>query len=204
MRNLFAILIVGAALCGLGFFATGSVAQGSGPAKPGPAGKATVINETQNVVSSELMGEWVIDRELSARLAGTDIEKVRDESYTFSESAEASKLICEKLEVLLNILEQDSDKDATETLATAMRSIYLAGEVEIGKGSRSSKHPFALVAWRGNPHFFLYREVNGRDDFESGNVMLARDKNGNNDLLFVGGDFNNETFRAFKRKPSED
>lgn len=204
MRKLFAAATAIVALGAVGFFASGSVAQGSGPVKPGPAGKATVVNDSQNVVASELMGEWAIDKELSARLAGTDIEKVREESYTFRESAEASALICEKLEAMLALVVKDKGEETGAMLEAAMRSIFLAGEVETGKGSRSSKHPFALVNWRGNPHIFLYREVNGRDDFESGNLMLARDKNGNNDLLFVGGDFNNETFRAFKRKPSED
>jgi hypothetical protein len=34
---------------------------------------------------------------------------------------------------------------------------------------------------------------------ESFNVMIARAKEPANDLLFIGGDFNNQPFSAFKR-----
>jgi hypothetical protein len=36
-------------------------------------------------------------------------------------------------------------------------------------------------------------------DAESFNVMLAVARDGTNDLLFIGGDFNNQPFAAYRR-----
>jgi hypothetical protein len=38
-------------------------------------------------------------------------------------------------------------------------------------------------------------------DAESFNVMLAVAKESANDLLFIGGDFNNQPFSAYERQP---
>ncbi len=57
----------------------------------------------------------------------------------------------------------------------------------------------------GNPHIFYFRERGGDPygDSESYNVMLAPAKDRENDLLSVGGDFNNQPFVANARAESE-
>lgn len=79
--------------------------------------------------------------------------------------------------------------------------IRLAGYMEMG----GTKHPFILATFHGNPHIFYFRERGGDPfgDSESFNVMLAPAKDRKNDLLFIGGDFNNQPFRAYARADSE-
>lgn len=79
--------------------------------------------------------------------------------------------------------------------------IYLAGFVNLdGKDC-----PFVLTHTRGNPHvvFWLEREGDPFGNGESFNVMLAVAQKKQNDLLFVGGDFNNQAFSAFERIKTE-
>ena len=57
--------------------------------------------------------------------------------------------------------------------------------------------PFVLTNLSGNPHIAYY--LLGEDDGESFNVMLARAEDTVEDMLFIGGDFNNQGFSAWKR-----
>ena len=167
----------------------------------GEAGKATVIDDAQNVVASEIWGSWLEDQELSNQLNASRGGEFAPTSLSFSKNEESAKLICEKLEAAIAIVEADKGSETADALKEALRKIYAAGEMEMTRGERTTKAPFVLVSWRGNPHVFWYRVVRGRDDFESFNIMLARDVKGDGDLMFVGGDFNNSSFRGFKRQP---
>ena len=60
--------------------------------------------------------------------------------------------------------------------------------------------PFYLSTSSGNPHlvYFLY-EGNGLNG-ESMNIMMARaEEDQMEDMMFTGGDFNNQGFLAWKR-----
>ena len=75
--------------------------------------------------------------------------------------------------------------------------IYLAGNVIFG----GKTLPFIVTNVHGNSHVFFWLARDG-DQFgngESFNVMLAVAEDKQNDLLFVGGDFNNQPFSAFER-----
>jgi hypothetical protein len=63
-------------------------------------------------------------------------------------------------------------------------------------------YPFILTQLFGSPHIVYFRERDGdpMGDSESFNVMLAPAENKTNDLLFIGGDFNNQPFKAYERK----
>ena len=79
--------------------------------------------------------------------------------------------------------------------------VYLAGHLELN----GKKCPFVVTHVRGNPHVMFWLERDG-DPFgngESFNVMLAVAENKQDDLLFVGGDFNNQPFSAFERAKVE-
>jgi len=63
-----------------------------------------------------------------------------------------------------------------------------------------TEHPFLLFENWGNPYIVYLRKRNGdpQGDGESFNVMLARGKEEQQDLLFVGGDFNNQPLAAYR------
>ena len=95
----------------------------------------------------------------------------------------------------------DVKEAVREHFKTALTSVYLVGEVEF-KTDRGKTYvfDFMLITWRGNPNIVLY----DRDgDLESLNVGIARDTDGDGDLLLIGGDFNNQSFDVFKRKGTE-
>lgn len=158
----------------------------------------TVVAEPDNVVASELLGVWYPDKELTQRLSGrADNKAFRAERITFRKSDEAQERIVAHLQSLLNKLTVRSNTKPDEREVMKMlRTVYLAGEVVFHRDGKETAQDFALVTLRGNP-CILYYDREG--DMESTLVMLARDKVGDNDLLFIGGDFNNQSFAAWRR-----
>ena len=141
-----------------------------------------VTADKENVVASRLEGKWVVGRELNLDLTG------RPDAIG---------------ESVANRVEFTSDKSVAAAIPDkydsflGKKTIYLAGMMTL----RGRRHPFVLVSHRGNPHVVYFRERDGHPmgDAESFNVMLAPADDRKNDLLFIGGDFNNQPFAAFER-----
>ncbi len=137
-----------------------------------------VKKDKENVAASRLIGTWKVNKTLSTRLWGEDILK---REYVFTEDDSVAAKIPEKYKEFF--------KD---------KQIYLAGTVKIN----TETHPFLLIENKGNPHLVYFRELDGdpMGDAESFNLSLipARDKT--QDLLFIGGDFNNQPFMAYDRE----
>ena len=140
-----------------------------------------VAPDPENVVASRLAGTWQTDANLWERLAGGPVH-IPLWSYRF----EADESVAAKLPARY----ADFLKD---------KPIYLAGR--ISGGHLSAACPFVLTVLHGNPHVLYFREKDGdpMGDAESFNVMLARGAKPENDILFIGGDFNNQTFTAYRR-----
>lgn len=138
-------------------------------------GQVQVQPDANNVVSSRLEGTWVPHEELTKHLEGRAPGPV-----TFRSDPKIAAKIPARYEKFLK-----------------GRQVYMAGEVTFG----GKTHPFILVEHRGNPHVVWFRERGGDPlgDAESFNVMLAVAKQQQNDLLFIGGDFNNQPFAAYHR-----
>ncbi|MBE7493060.1 MAG: hypothetical protein HS108_15070 [Planctomycetes bacterium] len=168
--------------------------------KRGPAGKATIVADPENIVASELFGTWVLDEDVTRRLRGAEGSQVKVRKFTFRANEESATLVCTKLEAMLAKVKEGKGAAVYEHFEEALRSIHLAGEMELERSGAASKHAFAYMTWRGNPHVFWHRVSGDRDDFESFNVMLARDAEGGKDLLFVGSDSATGAFAAYKRE----
>ncbi len=132
--------------------------------------------DKQNVVASRIIGTWTVDSQLNSHLQGYSIGMA-----AFTKDYTVVKLLPKKYNRFFN-----------------KYSIYLAGWFTMKRG----KFPFVLISHKGNPHivYFRKRGNNPYGDAESFNVMMARAKNKNHDLLFIGGDFNNQPFTAMKRR----
>jgi hypothetical protein len=131
--------------------------------------------DKDNVVSSRLEGHWKINAAISTRLG-----RNRGGILEFKSDRKVVDTIPEKYEKFL-----------------ADSTIYMAGTMK----RNEIVHPFILIEVKGNPHVVYFRERDGDTlgDAESFNVMLAVAKDKPNDLLFVGGDFNNQPFTAYER-----
>jgi hypothetical protein len=66
---------------------------------------------------------------------------------------------------------------------------------------RGAEHPFILIEQAGGPYVVYFREAGGdpMGDAESFHLSLVPAKDTQNDALFIGGDFNNQPFAAYRR-----
>lgn len=140
-----------------------------------------VVADPENVVASRLEGTWWTDKDLWTRLFGGPVS-IPGWSYRFETDESVAARLPDKY--------ADFFKD---------KPIYLAGR--ISGGHLSAACPFVLTVLHGNPHIVYFREREGDPlgDAESFNVMLARGDKPENDILFIGGDFNNQPFTAYRR-----
>jgi len=142
-----------------------------------------VTPNKENVVASKLVGTWILDTKVTLTLTGKDKASVENAltKVKFIEDNKITTKIPKKYEKFI--------KDKT---------IYMAGSFLLNDVS----YPFILIELNGNPHVVFFRERDGDPygDAESFNVMLAVAKDTKNDLLFIGGDFNNQPFSGYKRQ----
>lgn len=145
-------------------------------------GELKVAPDKENVVASRLVGDWDRDATLTKRLTGN--EKSASPEVRFTSDPNVASKLPMKFEKFF-----------------ANKRIFLSGVLTFG-GDKPHDHPFVLIENSGNPHVVWFRERGGDPlgDAESFNVMLAPGKEPQNDLLFIGGDFNNQPFAAFTRR----
>jgi hypothetical protein len=152
----------------------------------------------ENVVASKLIGTWKID------MAMTNILLKAEERENTDLRDKKQKKEKEKTPIEQVILEFKKDSSVIGTLPPLEKhkevgmNIYLSGYMIL----KEKKFPFILVELCGNMQLVWYRERDGNPlgDTESFIVTIASAKERQNDLLFIGGDFNNQPFKAFKRE----
>lgn len=156
-------------------------------ATPALAAELRVEPNKENVVASRPEGTWRPHAALTQRLTG-QAPRRGGESPTGILRFQADPSIVPKIPEKYH-------------RHLAERTLFLAGHMT----SRGTKHPFLLIALNGNPHVLYFRERDGdpMGDGESFNLMLAPAKDRARDLLFIGGDFNNQPFSAYERQPAE-
>lgn len=140
--------------------------------------------DKENVVASRLEGKWKLNAELTARLFDAQrAESMSKDSYEFRPDPTVAATVPEKYSEFF--------KD---------KQVYMAGTFKSSRGG-GQEQPFILVSHKGNPHLVYFRPK-GEDpmgDAESFNLVIVPAKDRANDLLFVGGDFNNQPFAAYDR-----
>jgi hypothetical protein len=146
-----------------------------------------VAANKENVVASRLEGRWEPDSALTLRLGGRG-------GLGDGPAVPGSRVVA---------FQADSTVAARITgemqKALQEKPIYQSGTLEMG----GRRYPYILTELHGNPHvvFFRARREGGDpfEDAESFNVMLAPSREPANDLLLIGGDFNNQPFTAYRR-----
>ncbi|MEM6502460.1 MAG: hypothetical protein AAF685_11545 [Cyanobacteria bacterium P01_C01_bin.89] len=141
-----------------------------------------VTTEPENIVSSRLEGRWEISLFVSSFLGRNLPTRTRPIIKFTSDNS---------------IVDQLPQSYRDEILVD--RTIYMAGKMAV----EGDIYPFVLIELQGNPHMIFFEEQNG-DPFgraESLNVMLVPGEEEEQDLLFIGGDFNNQQFIGFVRSP---
>jgi hypothetical protein len=150
-----------------------------------------VRTDPQHVVASRLVGEWEPNAVLTTRLGGRALaggapgsdDRVGGRVVFKSDSSVAGRIPAAMATVMLR------EEPALQ--------VYLAGTVTFG----GRDHPFLLITIKGNTQMLYFRPRGGDPygDGESFILSLAPAKEPMNDLLFIGGDFNNQPFSAYQR-----
>ena len=132
--------------------------------------------DKDSVLANSLVGAWVPDVELNKRLGK------RGEQHRLEFVADAKVLAGVPAAIAKKLLTY---------------RIYLAGTMTM----RDQKHAFLVTNHTGNPTIIWFRERAGdpMGDAESWNASLVRAQVAQADLLFLGGDNNNQAFAAYKR-----
>lgn len=151
-----------------------------------------VESNQENVVASRLEGRWTLNDAISTRL------DTRLDSRMIGIFGDGDIL---EFKADSTVLTQISETYKDEL---ADLTIYMAGKMTF---KRIIVAPFILVQHNGNPHVIILGERDGNlVGEESFIVMLAVAEETANDLLLLGGDFNNQPFIAFDRliRPERD
>jgi hypothetical protein len=134
--------------------------------------------EKENVVASKLEGAWQANADLWPRLAGKGAPDKAIISFK-SDPKVAAKIPLRYLPFFEG------------------KPVYMSGIMR----RDTNEHLFILSTLNGNPHVIYFRPRGGDPlgDAESFNLFIAVAAETANDLLFLGGDFNNQPFYPFER-----
>ncbi len=138
-----------------------------------------------SVIAKYLPGEWESDKDVTERLGK------RHAKMQLSIKDDPSAL-------------EQLNKELPSKLVEAISEYPLWG---VGHctwrkdGVTIAESPYLLAEVKGNYYMVVFRERDGNPvgDSESGLVSFALGKDRTRDLLFMGGDFPNEPYRAFHR-----
>lgn len=136
--------------------------------------------DPENVVASRLEGSWQVSSQLAKRLSGE--RRVLLQSVSFkSDPTMLAKVPAAH----------------AEAITAKSGKVYFAGYITF----KDQELPFLLTTLHGNPHIVLWMEQGGDrfGNIESMNIMLAVAEEKQNDLMFLGGDFNNQPFNPYER-----
>ena len=151
-------------------------------AAPAIVRELRVRPDKNQVVASRRAGAWVPDPALGERLG----KKAHMERLEFTPDES----------VLATIPAELTEKIAEER-------IYQAGILRYVEKGEEHRGPYLFLVHGGNATvvLFLSRGGQGLDDGESMLVTVVPARDTTADLLFAGGDFNNEPFTAYRREP---
>jgi len=135
--------------------------------------------EFKNLVGAHLAGTWTMKEDVTAMLAGPGGGQL-GVTMTFREdSSVTGKVTGEAAEFIKK------------------QGVFMSGIMTKSDGD----FPFVLTQVAGSPYVFWFRERKGNPmgDSESFFVSVAVGGSQDKDLLFIGGDFDNQAFSAYGR-----
>ena len=130
------IMIVGAAL--------GIVLPALAPSEQAAGGPAVRLTpEKENVVASELLGEWIMEDGISSKLGGSHLRKG---PIVFRSDTNSERRMIGNLTSLAAELSKDAEAAKNRPFVEAISTVFLAGQVEFAGETRD----FALICIYGH------------------------------------------------------
>merc|ERR1711970_1383773 len=134
--------------------------------------QCTLTPDSENVVATQLAGDWEINADLTAQL-WPDFTSMEVTGVSFTDNP--------------SIVDMLPEEDC------GSGPLFMAGEITFNMEGDSVTFPYVLSSIHGNPTIMFWGAL---DEVESFNVMMARAEDKNKDMLFLGGDANNQPFTA--------
>ena len=144
--------------------------------------QCTLNPDSENVVGTQLAGDWKINADLTAQLWPDYLTWVKVTAVSFTDNP--------------SIVDMLPEEDCGSWM-NDFGQLFMAGEMTFTMDEETLTFPYVLCSSRGNPHLVYWTDQ--MTDAESFNLMIARAEDRNMDLLFIGGDFNNQPFSAWTR-----
>jgi hypothetical protein len=191
-----ALVLACAAVTLLGVMLAGAVAQDDDAADK--KAEVTLINAKENLLSQEIWGKWTLHEEITNFIA--EGERTELMNFTVSKDDAAKERITKAIAKFIDSGKERKHDGITRAVIEAARTVYCAGKLSGEKDGKLMELDFALTSAHGVPLLILIFN----DHLEASYVSFVRDPDGDNDLLFVGGDRPTEHFRCFKRAAEEE
>ena len=144
--------------------------------------QCTLTPDNENVVGTQLAGDWKINVDLTAQLWPDYLTWVKVTAVSFTDNP--------------SIVDMLPEEDCGSWM-NDFGQLFMAGEMTFTMEEETLTFPYVLGSSSGNPHLVYWTDQ--MTDAESFNLMIARAEDRNMDLLFIGGDFNNQPFSAWTR-----
>ncbi len=165
-----------------------SFSKGGNRTVASPENAIPFCKSDNNIVGSSLIGTWIEEAELTRRLTNpSELEHVTLHEIIFTEHDDVAQLF--------------------GALKEAGKCAYKAGYITVDvtkDGKRSTfESPFVLSESIGNPTVFVdekWKNNNQISDLHPIFVMVGKSTDNSRDILFVGGDNNNQDMHVFIRK----
>ena len=142
--------------------------------------QCTLSPDSENVVGTQLAGDWQINGDLSTQLWPDYMTGIGVTTISFTDNPSIVNMVPEEDCRWINDLGLQ---------------LFMAGEFSYPTEQGLEIFPFVLSSISGNPKIFFWREEGERESF---NLMIARAEDKNKDLLFIAVD-EHQPFIAWSR-----
>merc|ERR1712179_179412 len=132
--------------------------------------------DSENVVGTQLPGDWGINMDLTGQLWPGYTLEMGATTVSFTDNP--------------SMVDMLPEEDCVSWINN-FGQLFLAGEMTFTVADSTMTFPYVLGSFRGVPHV-MTPEL-------SFNVMIARAGDREGDLLFIGGEANNQPFTAWTR-----
>ena len=142
--------------------------------------QCTLTPDIENVVGTQLAGDWQINGDLTAQL-WPDFTSMEVTAVSFTDNP--------------SIVDMLPEEDCGSWM-NDFGPLFMAGEITFTMEEDSVTYPYVLSSIHGNPNILVWVALGLVESF---NLMLARAKDKNKDILFIEVDGYNEPFTAWTR-----
>ncbi len=161
-------------------------------------GTVQIVNAESNLLSQEIWGNWSVHEDFTKFVAeGRSKERGK---VSIEKDAGSSERIKEMISEVIASGKERKHDGITKVVMEAAATLYCAGKFSVEQDGKRMDTAFALTSAHGTPLLILIHN----NHLQASHISFVRDPDGDNDLLFLGGDRATEHFLCFKRAAKDE